>query len=295
MEYRDQPRILRPGEDYSLWPSMKWTRAQQLANQLFYSIRLQSASSRAGLDVEISEDRLSATFLVREAAPMPIHEWSLLFGDILHNYRSALDALAWELAHLDGKKPHPSHSRKLYFPICLSKTEWDKKVKGSLASIPEDIRRRLYAVQPFHSSPVEKGIFVILHKLDIADKHKGQVKANVVIRDRSTFQYTFRLERNQEFVPLEGKPATEWLAGDSPVKVGQPVFKMNSGVPIEWAESQMALPLKLYVEHEGSEFEIFSLIENIEAQFEATFSIINTGRSPEQPDRAYELLEDGKP
>ncbi|QIM16317.1 hypothetical protein G7067_07590 [Leucobacter insecticola] len=293
MKNSDEPRVLRPGEDYSLWPYMKWARAQQLSGQLYHSVNMQSVSSRSGLDVEIAQDKLSATFLVREAAPMPVHEWSLLLGDVLHNYRSALDALAWELAHLDGRQPHPKHVRQLYFPICISKTEWDRKVKGPFASIPIDIRRRLYAVQPFHAEPVEEGILVILHKLDIADKHKAQVKANAVVRDRSTCRYSFRLEGNQP-MPVSGdRPAHEWLTDGSPVRVGQPIFKMNSPIPIEWAESDMPLPLKLTVELGESEYEIFPLLEMIEGQFGATLHILNTGRPPGQPDRIYGPLEEG--
>lgn len=293
MEDRDSPRVIRPGEDYSLWPNMKWARARQLASELFHSVLMQSASSRTGLDVKIAEDRLSATFLVRDVAPMPIHEWSLLLGDVLHNYRAALDAFAWELAHFEGRQPHPKHVRQLYFPICLSKTEWDREVKGPLASVPADLLRRLYAVQPFHAEPVDKSIFIVLHKLDIADKHRGLVKARLDIRDRSLMRCNFRLEGNRSVSNVE-EHALEWLANGSPVKVGQPVFRLHSPIPIEWAECDMPLPVQLTVELEGSEHEIFPLIDCIEKQFDATLHILNTGRPPGQPDKQYGPVEEDR-
>ncbi|GAA1620791.1 hypothetical protein [Leucobacter chromiireducens] len=277
------PRILRPGEDYSLWPNMKWARARQLASELLHSVSLQSASSRAGLDVDISEDKLSATFSVREAAPKPIHEWSLLFADVIHNYRAALDALAWEMAHLDGKRPRPQDEARIYFPICTSKTQWEKQAKGPLASVPHYILRRLFAVQPFHAEPVEQGVLVSLHRLDIADKHKGQVKASVLVRQGATTYTSFRLEEGYTNTVHESRPAEEWLTDGSPVRKGQPVFRINTGSPIAWAESHMPLPLKLAVELGGREIEIFPLIDTIEKQFGSVFQVINTGSLPDQP------------
>ncbi len=277
------PRILRPGEDYSLWPNMKWARARQLTSELFHSVNVQSASSRAGLDVEISDDKLSATFLVREAASMPTHEWSLLFADVIHNYRAALDALAWEMAHLDGKRPRPQDETRIYFPICTSKTQWEKQAKGPLSSVPSDILRRLYSVQPFHAEPVEQGILVSLHRLDIADKHKGQVEASVSVRERATTHSSFRLEEGHSNTVHESRPPEEWLSDGSPLRPGQPVFRINTGSPIAWAESHMPLPLKLTVELEGREIEIFSLIDTLEKQFAAVFQVVNSGSFPGQP------------
>ena len=43
-------------------------------------------------------------------------EWSLILGDLLHNLRSALDHLAWQLVVDGGGTP----SQDTNFPVCCS-------------------------------------------------------------------------------------------------------------------------------------------------------------------------------
>jgi hypothetical protein len=44
----------------------------------------------------------------------PPHEWSPVIGDIVHNTRSTLDHLAWQLVKRNGKEPKPGTTQ---FPI----------------------------------------------------------------------------------------------------------------------------------------------------------------------------------
>lgn len=274
-------RVLQPGEDYSLWPNMKWSRARQLASEFHSSVQLFSGSSKSGLNAVVAKDGMSVTFYVRELAPAPIHEWSLLLGDIFHNYRSALDAMAWELTHLDGGEPDKKHLKQIYFPICLTKGDWEKKAAEQLSSIPSDILRRLGAVQPYLAPPPETAIFNLIHLLDIQDKHKAQLRAEMSIRDRSSIQYSFRHKDNQEpDYERGGHGPIEWLAPDGKVQEGDPVFRVTSRIPFVWAESNMPLPLTLYVNLNGEKHDVFQLLDLVDKQIALTFHIINYGQEP---------------
>jgi len=99
----------------------------------------------------------------------------LMIGDCIHNLRSALDHLAWQLS-VNNNAPL-SAAEKTFFPICLTKSGkagFDKLVKtrimpfvspAALAAIEES--------QPYaaYDIPEEADIWV-LHKLDIVDKHR---------------------------------------------------------------------------------------------------------------------------
>lgn len=279
--YEEVPRVLRPGEEYALWPNMKWFRAHQLVNEFRSSVHLYSGSSRAGLDAEIAEDGLSATFYARELASPPLHEWSLLLGDIFHNYRSALDALAWELVHLDGGKPEPQFEKRVYFPICLTEKSWKAQVEGPLASVPSDVIGRLRAVQPFPFPPADEGIFAILHRLDIQDKHKGQLQADMAIADPSGVRFSFRYEDGR--IPTEeeaGQAVVEWVGTGNRVQAGELVFRATTVVPFTWVGTDMPLPISLYVEESGKRWDVFQLLDLIERQTDITFFIVNNGQPP---------------
>lgn len=77
------------------------------------------------VDNVFQQDNYTVTREVKEGPPLEYiyrvnsvpevpREWGARVGDILHNVRSALDHLAWQLVLDDGGSP----SRHTYFPIC---------------------------------------------------------------------------------------------------------------------------------------------------------------------------------
>ncbi|MFC9560369.1 hypothetical protein [Agromyces sp. NPDC056965] len=236
-----------------------------------------STSTTKGLTAEFSDDRRTVTFCARIAHSAPVYEWSLLIGDTIHNYRSALDALAWEVAHLDGRAPHARHLRRIYFPICTSRKDWEEQVKGPLSSVPKGILERLHSVQPYPFAPVDEGIFVILHKLDIEDKHKALLRADVIARDKHQVAFKAELENGDEFFDHAVDGGWRWIAGTDPVKDGDPIFQIMADVPIQEAESDMALPVSIAVPHAGRLHDVFELLRMIDQQVADTFEIVETG------------------
>jgi hypothetical protein len=107
-------------------------------------------------------------------------EWGLVLGDMVHNLRSALDHLVWQLVILNGKKPR----RQNQFPIIGAKNEyWEVPADRSesvrdrmLIGVAEDHRAFIDAVQPFNArgdpSSVSKTSLSILSWVSNADKHR---------------------------------------------------------------------------------------------------------------------------
>lgn len=107
-------------------------------------------------------------------------EWGLLLGDMVHNLRSALDHLVWQLALLNGKKPR----RQNQFPIIGTKNEyWEVPANRSesvrdrmLAGVSEDHRAFIDMVQPFiagDSRPEDRTTaLALLSGISNADKHR---------------------------------------------------------------------------------------------------------------------------
>lgn len=111
--------------------------------------------------------------VVEAGTEPPLDAVALTVGDAVHNLRSALDNLAWTLAHLPGP---PKNPKSIYFPVCEKLSAWDKATKD-LASIPKPILERVKTLQPFTFPKNEECFLWQLHKLDIADKHRSYLSA----------------------------------------------------------------------------------------------------------------------
>jgi hypothetical protein len=106
-------------------------------------------------------------------------EWGLVLGDMVHNLRSALDHLVWQLVILNGKKPR----RQNQFPIIGTKNEyWEVPENRSesvrdrmLAGVAEDHRAFIDVVQPFiaEGAPEDsRTALALLSGISNADKHR---------------------------------------------------------------------------------------------------------------------------
>lgn len=102
-------------------------------------------------DPETGEKALNLRILKQPKNP----EWGLLIGDMVHNLRSALDHLVWQLVLLNGKQPR----RQNQFPIISAKNEyWEVPPNHSesirdrmLRGIADDHRAFVDVVQPFNA------------------------------------------------------------------------------------------------------------------------------------------------
>jgi hypothetical protein len=103
--------------------------------------------------------------IIREEPP---RELALPFGDAIHNIRSALDHLVFELASPKGRK-----SRKLQFPIFTDECEFKVRNPPMLKSIKGDERTLIERVQPYIATNVPSDDpLAVLGRLSNRDKHR---------------------------------------------------------------------------------------------------------------------------
>lgn len=224
------PRQLLAGEDYSIWPAMKVQRARQLANELQSSIDLFRVRSPARIVGDVKAEGTVVEFKP-DLLQAPVHEWSLRFGDIIHNYRASLDALVWALAHLDGA--NPKYPRRVQFPFAKTATEWNRAVKDSLASIPDEVLSRLRLVQPLTRGDTDQAIGILLHNLDVQDKHHEALQLEIHPDPTKGWglQATFEdpiPEDVDPFGEIDWSPGVPAIHGQ-PFCVWEPVVRAQSG------------------------------------------------------------------
>ncbi|MFF6873583.1 hypothetical protein [Streptomyces sp. NPDC012450] len=98
---------------------------------------------------------------VREHPPIGL---SLTLGDAVHNARSALEHLAWQLVEAGGGTP----GRDTGFPIAKSETAFSEICKKYLKGASPAAVTAIQSLRPFLGGDDR---FWKLHRLDIADKH----------------------------------------------------------------------------------------------------------------------------
>lgn len=122
-------------------------------------------------------------------------DWSLVAGDCIHNLRSALDHLAWQLVRLDGKndptcdtqfplRQFPCNKKGVYVPPEI----WPKITRA-------DIRELVKKVQPYmridgQFQDARTTYLWALARADIVDKHRLLLAVNCVF-DTSGMGWTW--------------------------------------------------------------------------------------------------------
>lgn len=167
-----------PGLFDSAW--LKWTGAVRHANFLkrtldAYALNLQ-AQGKGALRREYDPDEQCVVLrLDHMRQPPPLA--SLHLGDVVFNFRSSLDHLAWALV-TRGTSPPDTLTRQqkevVQFPIGFSEshygTQRDKRLPGVLPADEAIIR----AHQPYHGTKEQRRyhVFAVLHELSNEDKHR---------------------------------------------------------------------------------------------------------------------------
>lgn len=165
------PEKVTSGIEIPTWIEQKWVRGISHLRSVEDLIAGYGAAGNVWLDHELSEDRFSVMSILRVVAMPPLEQMSLCLGDAVHNFRSALDSLAWALCHLGGRSPEKP--RQVSFPCEFEKSQW-KSHEKNLSSMPPIFLERIKSVQPFSIddafSPLE-----LLSKLSNQDKHREMI------------------------------------------------------------------------------------------------------------------------
>jgi hypothetical protein len=102
--------------------------------------------------------------------------FSVLAGEIVHHLRSCLDHVVWEFSMEAERRDHP---KRIEFPVLEAEptdkdsiSSYERKIKGVVDTRVREIIERL---QPYKSpNPIDNPL-LILHKMDIVDKHRELV------------------------------------------------------------------------------------------------------------------------
>jgi hypothetical protein len=107
-------------------------------------------------DVEVNFNTDTSTLTIRIKVQVPPNPmWSVRIGEILHDFRSSLDHLAFELFVLSNARQRPKREDKIQFPIYWDAKGFDNRGRIQyLKNIKLDAVQLIRAEQPF---PIAEG------------------------------------------------------------------------------------------------------------------------------------------
>lgn len=163
----------------SAW--LKWTWANASADQFKHYVALWRDDTNRDRTIDLEKNynakchRIDVSVAKVESLPI---EWGLVLGDIVHNYRSALDCIAWALVELGSRPPYiltEEEQRRVYFPTCSTKREFDKTRRRRLPGVGKTEVEIVRAYQPYKAGRWLRDThpFAVLRELSNSDKHRA--------------------------------------------------------------------------------------------------------------------------
>lgn len=175
-----------PVSDWQL--KLDWAEAH--FNTLNKSVRKYNDSDSYGFEISdprpISEpNTFESDLLLKINNQPPIDHWRLMIGDIVHNYRSALDVLIYQHANNPGSSTA--------FPIFVRESAFQNYQSKTLKGLSAEYFTLIEREQPYYKwkdSPSSDPL-AILAELDNANKHRVIPAAFAWLRIR-TFKVNYR-------------------------------------------------------------------------------------------------------
>jgi hypothetical protein len=134
---------------------------------------------------------------VVHVAATPPEEWGLIIGDCVHNLRSALDHLAWQLVESNRQTP----SENTTFPISATKAKFESPgTQGKMHTFSRDARAAVTALKPYQGG--NEALWRI-HRLNIIDKHHLLIPVGAAYRN---FIVTMRIPKHPDWPAEPGAP-----------------------------------------------------------------------------------------
>lgn len=228
-----EQRRVEFGGELSMWPRLKQAHALSALLEIERRTMVWNARSLLVTVPRMAPDGMRIDFDLEVREQPPVDEWSLIFADAVHSLRSALDALAWEIATLDGNTP--SKPNQVYFPIA------GQGIDAKLAAMgdgvhPQFVERFRLLQEPAIRLPNQEDgvdVLAVLHQLDIDDKHRGALRATGVIGS-ANLQANVYLDAGTEVVPQQ-------VEGEVPLETGYTVGRMLTSKPARLEKSAPAL------------------------------------------------------
>jgi hypothetical protein len=155
---------------------LKIERAKQHIRDLDAAVRGFVESKPYALGAKAKPEIHHTALYVSRVDPIP-STMGLIVGDAIHNLRSSLDHLAWQLVEAGGGSPDVN----TMFPICNTAKQYTAAIKKrKVKGVAPGAEKLIDAVQPYATGDTTLSH---INELDIFDKHRLVVAVTSVVTE----------------------------------------------------------------------------------------------------------------
>jgi hypothetical protein len=168
---------------------LKIARAKEHFEALGTELLAWAQSGSMRIVKETAEEGRVHRVFVEPVAELPLERWALIAGDCVHNLRSALDSLPYEIAVMQTGQNPPPDEKLLQFPIVTDPTGFQNQIHR-IKTLSPAVRNAIEAVQPYNRPhPELPPLLQLLSFFNNQDKHRT---LNVVVASthRATVEMT---------------------------------------------------------------------------------------------------------
>lgn len=170
-----------------------------------------------------SDDFTEHRVCVEVDDPEVIGRWGLIFGDCIHNMRSALDHAIYGIAVYQGGVDPPRRHRTLMFPILKCAADFNQQGEWRIENLSDLVQGVVRVSQPYKrlGQPVDRAFLGRFNEFDVSDKHR-------LIR-----LATMRLDVAK--MDIEGMYpglTMDFHSSDGPLELGEPFFTISFREPV---------------------------------------------------------------
>lgn len=154
----------------------KLLRAEYQLKQITSEADCLCSDVQHGIVREVREDVDKQVWVYRGEAPNAPICWSVIFGEILYNLRSALDHLVWQLVLANGETP----GRHNAFPITNDVQGWERVKDNLLNGVSSRHKSMIGYLQPYTGGinlPFDVSMLKFLDDLSNIEKHRYLIVA----------------------------------------------------------------------------------------------------------------------
>ena|ERR1700686_4544840 len=153
----------------------------------------------------------------------PPDEIGLITGDVVHNLRSALDHLAYQLVFVGTAGNGPF--KNAYFPISDTAAKYETSKIGKVKGMTQDAKEAIDSIQPYRRGVGH--LLWVLHELDIADKHHALIVSDLRVKEATLSRSGDFFNGSLEYGQLFSFGKFKLPRFREPLKAGDVFFTFN--------------------------------------------------------------------
>jgi hypothetical protein len=146
-----------------------------------FKVRAGTGPERSAYTVTVDDSGEDGWHILRAVATgQSLTELSLIAGDVLGNYRAAIDYVAFQLYLASGGDPDTRDATSIYYPVAMRPEDWLSQRGRFLRGVADDLAELVKPTQPCFRGDLGGRALADLAYFSRPDKHREPVAMGIL-------------------------------------------------------------------------------------------------------------------